>query len=171
VTEPGATEREVYLPPGRWVDFWRAVEYRPRRGGLRVRRARVLAGRHEETVPAPLDELPLMVRAGAVLPLLPADVDTLAGYGPGPDAVPFSKRRGRLELIAFPRGRWRGTFFRGEKLRSVVRGRRWTLTIRGKRVRRYRLQAALPFEACGGGRVLRRTFRLRSGRIRVRACD
>ena len=76
-----------------------------------------------QTVPAPLEELPLMVRAGAVLPLLPADVDTLASYGPGPDAVPLSKRRGRLDLIAFPRGRWRGTFFRGEKLRSVARRR------------------------------------------------
>ncbi len=170
VVEPGATERELYLPPGRWVDFWRALDYKPRRGTLRLRRARVLAGGHEQTVPAPLEELPLMVRAGAVLPLLPADVDTLASYGPGPDAVPFSRRRGRLHLIAFPRGRWRGTFFRGEKLRSVVRGKRWDLVIRGKRTRRYVVQAALPFEACGGGRVVRRSVRLRSGRIRVRGC-
>jgi alpha-glucosidase (family GH31 glycosyl hydrolase) len=172
VIEPGATERELYLPRGRWVDFWRAVSYREKRGGLRLRRGpvRVLSGRHEETVPAPLDELPLMVRASAVLPLLPADVDTLASYGPGPDAVPLSKRRGRLDLIAFPRGRWKGTFFRGEKLRSVVRGRSWTLTIRGKRMRRYRLQAALPFKACGGGRIFRESFRLRSGRITVQAC-
>ncbi len=28
-------------------------------------------GRREVTVPAPLDRLPLMIRAGAVLPLLP----------------------------------------------------------------------------------------------------
>ena len=98
-----------------------------------------------------------MVRAGAVLPLLPADVDTLASYGPGPDAVPLSARRGRLDLIAFPRGRWRGTFLRGEKLRSVVRGKRWDLVIRGKRTRRYVVQAALPFKACGGGRIVRRS--------------
>ena len=170
VIEPGATERELYLPPGRWIDFWRSVAYREKRGDLRLGRARVLAGGHEETLPAPLDELPLLVRAGAVLPLLPADVDTLASYGPGPDAVPLSRRRGRLDLIAFPRGRWRGTFFRGERLRSVVRGRRWDLVIRGKRERRYVVQAALPFDACGGGRIVRRSFRLRSGRISVRGC-
>jgi alpha-glucosidase (family GH31 glycosyl hydrolase) len=170
VVEPGATERELYLPPGRWVDFWRSLDYKPRRGALRLRRARVLAGGHEETVPAPLEELPLMVRAGAVLPLLPADVDTLASYGPGRDAVPFSRRRGRLDLIAFPRGRWRGTFFRGEKLRSIVRGKRWDLVIRGKRTRRYVVQAALPFETCSGRRIVRRSVRLRSGRIRVKGC-
>ena len=89
-----------------------------------------------------------MVRAGAVLPLLPADVDTLASYGPGPDAVPLRKRRGRLDLIAFPRGRWRGTFFRGEKLRSTERRERWDLVIRGKRKRRYALQAALRSSRC-----------------------
>ena len=170
VIEPGATERDLYLPPGRWIDFWRSVSYREKRGNLRVQRARVLNGRREATVPAPLEELPLMVRAGAVLPLLPADVDTLASYGPGPDAVPLKKRRGRLDLIAFPRGRWKGTFFHGEKLRSVVHGRKWDLVIHGKRKRRYRLQAALPFETCGGSRIVRRNFRMRRGRIRVRAC-
>ncbi len=111
-----------------------------------------------------------MVRAGSVLPLLPADVDTLASYGPGRGAVPLSRRRGRLDLIAFPRGRWKGTFFRGEKLRSVVRGKRWDLTIRGKRTRRYVVQAALPFKACGGGRIVRLSVRLRRGRISVFGC-
>ncbi len=80
---PGATERDLYLPPGSWVDFWRALAYREKQGDLRLRRARVLAGRRQATVPAPLDELPLMVRAGAVLPLLPADVDTLASLRAG----------------------------------------------------------------------------------------
>jgi alpha-glucosidase (family GH31 glycosyl hydrolase) len=181
VIEPGATERELYLPPGRWVDFWRAVSYREKRGTLRLERAKVIAGGHEDTLPAPLDELPLMVRAGAVLPLLPADVDTLASYGPGPDAVPLSARRGRLDLMAFPRGRWKGTFFRGEKIRSVVRGKRWELRIRGNRMRRYRIQAALPFAPCeisgatGTARflanhVVRAKFRLRKGRISITAC-
>ena len=84
--------------------------------------------------------------------------------------MPLSRRRGRLDLIAFPRGRWRGTFFRGEKLRSVVRGQRWDLTIRGKRTRRYVVQAALPFKACGGGRIVRLSVRLRRGRISVCGC-
>ena len=83
VFEPGATERELYLPPGRWVDFWRALAYKPRRGGLRLGRARVLAGGHEETVPAPLEELPLMVRAAPSCRCCPADVDTLPSTGRG----------------------------------------------------------------------------------------
>ena len=42
VIEPGATERDLYLPPGRWVDFWRSVAYREKRGDLRLApRARV----------------------------------------------------------------------------------------------------------------------------------
>jgi hypothetical protein len=183
VIEPAATDRDLYLPPGRWIDFWRSVSYREKSGDLRVRRARLLNGRREATVPAPLDELPLMMRAGAVLPLLPADVDTLAPWGPGPDAVPFERRRGRLDLIAFPRGRWHGTFFRGEKLRSVVRGHHWKLVIRGNRKRTYKLQAALPFRACSvkwlgnrtahwvfRGRMLRGRYRASHGWIRVNAC-
>ena len=32
VVEEGATERELYLPEGRWIDFWRSVSYRPGSG-------------------------------------------------------------------------------------------------------------------------------------------
>jgi hypothetical protein len=171
VIEPGADTRDLYLPPGRWIDLWRSVSYREKRGDLRLRRAHGLAGRREMTVPAPLEELPLMVRAGAVLPLLPADVDTLAAYGPGPDATPFRKRRGRLDLIAFPRGRWHGRFFHGEKLRSVVRRHQWELVIRGKRKRRYALQAALPFKPCSvtaRGEPVRFRYSRRTHVLRVR---
>jgi alpha-glucosidase (family GH31 glycosyl hydrolase) len=189
VIEPGATERDLYLPPGRWVDFWRALGYDRRSGGLALRRARVLSGRREATVPAPIDELPLMLRAGAVLPLLPADVDTLAGYGPGRDAVPLSRRRGRLDLVALPRGTWRGGFHRGERLSSRERRGRWELRVRGKRRRRYALQASLatlrrPFRPCTvrlGGRavrfryhrrtrVLRAAFTIRRGTVTVARC-
>ena len=119
------------------------------------------------------------MRAGAVLPLLPAG-DTLAPYV----VRPAVERRPRLDLIAFPRGRWRGTFFRGEKLRSIARRQRWDLTIRGKRKRRYALQAALPFEPCsvmvgddpvrfrysGRTRVLRVVFAARRATATVKAC-
>jgi alpha-D-xyloside xylohydrolase len=48
--------RRLYLPPGVWVDYWT---------GERV------AGGHSITRLAPLDILPLYVRAGAILPLGP----------------------------------------------------------------------------------------------------
>ena len=76
------TEREgdgratLYLPAGRWVDLWRSVRYSRSRGGLELRRARTLRGRRTVRLPAPLDELPLLARAGTVLPLLSPDVDT-----------------------------------------------------------------------------------------------
>src|SRR5215472_4859458 len=56
VTEKGATEREVYLPPGLWRDFWTEKEVE---GGGAVSRAVDLA------------TLPLYVRAGSILPTGP----------------------------------------------------------------------------------------------------
>ena len=57
VTEPGATKRSVYLPPAAgWYDFW---------SGLRLS-----AGTTVEA-PAPLDRIPVYVRAGSILPLGP----------------------------------------------------------------------------------------------------
>jgi alpha-glucosidase (family GH31 glycosyl hydrolase) len=65
VVEPGATSRRLYLPRGRWVDFWR--------------RRTVLRGPAEVTVPAPIGRLPLLVRAGARIPVLPRRIESLYG--------------------------------------------------------------------------------------------
>ncbi len=76
VLEEGATRRSVWLPPGRWFDFWTGV---PLDGGRRI------------TVDAPLETLPLLVRGGALLPMgprmqhvdqVPCDPLTLHLYGP-----------------------------------------------------------------------------------------
>jgi alpha-glucosidase (family GH31 glycosyl hydrolase) len=57
VTEQGQDEREVYLPEGNeWYDFWTNVKYQ---GGQTVK------------VPAPIERIPLFVKAGSVLPLGP----------------------------------------------------------------------------------------------------
>ncbi|HVJ09533.1 MAG TPA: glycoside hydrolase family 31 protein [Acidisarcina sp.] len=56
VTEEGATSRSVYLPQATWFDFWT---------GERVEGGRTLQAS------APLDRLPLYVRAGSILPLGP----------------------------------------------------------------------------------------------------
>ena len=89
VLDPGARERDVYLPPGRWIDLWRSARYRERRGDLALGRAAVLGGGRTATVPAPLDELPLLVRAGAAVAMLDPAVDSLAGYA---DAATASSR-------------------------------------------------------------------------------
>jgi sulfoquinovosidase len=160
VLRPGATERELYLPRGRWVDVWRSVRHDDGGGALALGAPRVLDGGREVTVPAPLDELPLLARAGTILPLLWPDVDTLADYGAGAKGVVrLADRRDRLDLLAFPRGSSRARFNDSETLVSRERRlsrrspRAWTLAVRGERTRLYRLQASLgtltrPFRPC-----------------------
>ncbi|MFO7321011.1 MAG: glycoside hydrolase family 31 protein [Chloroflexota bacterium] len=65
VVRPGATTREFPLPHGVWVDWWTG---RTLEGGRRV------------TVDAPLNRLPLFVRSGAVVPLLPANATPGSRY-------------------------------------------------------------------------------------------
>ena len=124
--------------------------YRRRDGAFLPGRGPALAGGREHTLPAPLDELPLLVRAGAVLPLLPADVDTLAPYGRG-RTVRLSERRDELTLLAFPRGRWRGRFGERGRLEAREGSRSWCLAITAGEKRTYTLRAALG--------ALRRPFR------------
>jgi alpha-D-xyloside xylohydrolase len=55
VTEQGVTSRSVYLPAGSdWFNFWTNERFR---GGQRM------------TVSAPIDTIPVFVRAGSILPL------------------------------------------------------------------------------------------------------
>ena len=144
VIEPGQRERSAYLPAGAWIDFWRAIRFDERSGALRLRSApRVLSGRRTVTVPAPLHELPLFLRAGAVLPLLPPDVETLAAHGSDPSIVHVRDRRTRMRLIAFPRGSSTSAFNARERLHSRESRRGWALTVRGARRRAYRLEASL----------------------------
>jgi alpha-glucosidase (family GH31 glycosyl hydrolase) len=63
VVQRGATAKETWLPPGKWVDLADLVVY---------------DGQRRVTIPAPLTKLPLLVRDGAMVPLLDASIDTLA---------------------------------------------------------------------------------------------
>jgi alpha-glucosidase (family GH31 glycosyl hydrolase) len=77
VTRKCATQWTVYLPEGVWHDYWTQRAYQGP-GGV--------------TVPAPLETLPLFVRAGAIIPLGPVkqhDGDS------APDV---------LSLLIYPRG-------------------------------------------------------------------
>jgi alpha-glucosidase len=173
---PGQTQRTVYLPSGHWIDFWRALSYRSEDGSLRLGRARTLTGSRDVTVPAPLEELPMMVRAGAILPLLPPTTQTLAGYGAS-STVGLDDVGRRLHLVAFPRGKSKSPFGENGGLRSKERKRSWKLTIR--RAKRYRisLEASLttlrrklrPCQVRLNGRKLRRkAWSARQGVLRVR---
>ena len=176
VVEPGATEKRVYLPEGRWIDFWRAVSYREADGSLRLGAADLMRGRESVAVNAPLDRLPLLARAGAIVPLLPASVDTLADYPSGGRAadgvVGLDDVRGRLDLLAFPRGGSQSALGDGGSARSRETRRGWRLRVQGLRGTRFALSASLAtlhrgFEPCRvtlkGRRIRRKRWSYDSG--------
>ena len=170
VVAAGQSARSVRLPRGRWL---RGLSYRSKDGAWLARRARTLRGARTLTVRAGVDELPLFVRSGALLPLLGADVDTLADHGTG--VVHLEDRAGRLRLLAFPRGRSRARIYDDEGVRSRLQPRVWTLTLSQHRTRRLDIEAVLPWRACGRGVRVRAgvthlTVHIRSGRIRVQRC-
>jgi alpha-glucosidase (family GH31 glycosyl hydrolase) len=142
VYQPGQTRRNLYLPGGRWIEFWRALAYRSSDGALRLHRAPVLKGARSISVPAPLDRLPLMIRVGAILPLLPPAVQTLSGYGSAA-TIGLDDLGNRLHLVAFPRGRSRSAFGENGGLRSKERRHSWRLTLRRAEGHRIVLDASL----------------------------
>lgn len=56
--------RDIYLPEGRWIDFWTDALHA---GPVTL-----------DDYPAPIERIPLFVRLPAIIPMLPEDVDTLA---------------------------------------------------------------------------------------------
>ena len=56
VTDPAVNTRPLYLPAGRWYDFWSGVS---------------AEGPHRLDAAAPLERLPLYLRAGSIVPLGP----------------------------------------------------------------------------------------------------
>src|SRR5690606_30670611 len=71
VTEPGVTSTDVYLPAGQWVNFYTGAWFNS-------------AGEWVTAVPVQVDglfRLPLFVRAGAIVPLMAVDDQTMNLYG------------------------------------------------------------------------------------------
>ncbi|HUJ57861.1 MAG TPA: TIM-barrel domain-containing protein [Kofleriaceae bacterium] len=90
VIEPGATTRDVVLPPGTWVD---------RATGIPVSGD----GQTSITVPAPLDAIPLWYRAGSIVPMFALPADTLLGAStPGVTSYTDPALGGELRLIVTP---------------------------------------------------------------------
>ncbi|HWI66468.1 MAG TPA: glycoside hydrolase family 31 protein [Symbiobacteriaceae bacterium] len=104
VVAEGANQRRVYLAEGVWYDYW---TNRQIRGGRYI------------TAAAPLETIPLYVRAGAILPLAPErpstggawDALTLAIYpGEGPSSFTLYEDDG--ETTAYEHGVTTATEFR-----------------------------------------------------------
>ena len=68
VTQPNAVSRSVILPAGNdWVDFWSGRAYR---GGQRI------------VVDSPLDQIPILVKAGSIVPMGPQVQSTADAQDP-----------------------------------------------------------------------------------------
>jgi len=114
VVTPG-TERAVHLPGGTWVDYW---------SGAR------LTGPLDTVVEAPLDRVPLFVRAGAILPKIPDDVMTLVPWTrTGTPPVPTLDDRRVYEV--YPGALRDLTDFEGRHLAAGSEGGRTTLRLTG----------------------------------------
>jgi alpha-glucosidase (family GH31 glycosyl hydrolase) len=170
VVREGATSRSVRLPRGRWSA---GLAYRAKDGAWLARRAPARRGGRSVRVRAGVDELPLFVRAGALLPILTPDVATLSDRRGG--GVRLADRAGRLRLLAFPRGRSKARIYDRESARSHLTAREWTLTLSQSRRRRVDVEAVLPWRPCGHGVSVRNgvahlTVRIRSGAVRLQRC-
>ena len=124
VIRPDETERTVYLPKGRWVDLWRSAD-----AGLRkLKRAKVLKGGREVTVPAPLEELPMFVRLGSELELLPRGGPSwkraVKRSKDRRSLLAFGGRKARISRSAQPRRHVVQWALRKEPTRLVHRGKR-----------------------------------------------
>jgi hypothetical protein len=63
VITAGAMKRRLYLPKGEWANYWTGE---------------VFTGGQHLDIPAPLEQIPILVRAGSVIPLMDAAIETLA---------------------------------------------------------------------------------------------
>jgi alpha-D-xyloside xylohydrolase len=114
VLTPG-TQRAVHLPQGAWVDYW---------SGARI------TGPLDTVVDAPLDRIPLFVKAGAILPRIPEDVMTLVPWtGAGAPPVPTLDDRRVYEIYPGPPRELRD--FEGRRLAVSAEGGRTTLRLSG----------------------------------------
>ena len=145
VVRSGQERQRIYAPRGRWLDFWESLHYAVNRDGAYLpRRPQLLKGGRSHELDASLGRLPMLIRAGAMLPLLPADVDTLASYGSRPGLVNLADRRRRISLAAFPRGRSQARFYERGRLISRERRGKWRLRAEGRTpVRRFDVRATL----------------------------
>jgi alpha-D-xyloside xylohydrolase len=65
VMQEGASSRSLYLPRGSWVNYWTG---------------KLIEGGQDVSVPAPLEQIPILLRAGSILPFISPETPTLAQH-------------------------------------------------------------------------------------------
>jgi alpha-D-xyloside xylohydrolase len=100
VLEKQVATRPVYLPPGGWFDFWTQA---------------YLDGGQTVTWSGDPTQMPLYVRAGAIVPRVPADVQSLAdtAYVDNPEVRTWD---GALDLLVYPSDESHVTVYDGTEI-------------------------------------------------------
>lgn len=133
------TQRTVHLPEGEWLDYWSGERF---------------AGPTDLVVDAPLDRVPLYVKAGTILPRIPEDVMTLVPWtGAGAAPVPTLDDRRVYDL--YPGAARAIQDFEGRRLQVSGDSGRTSLSLAGAPARVtvvWRFQH--PTHATLGGRPL-----------------
>jgi len=142
VLEDGIRRRVVAVQCDGMVELWRAVGYDPANRAHHLTGAGTAAAHDagEVTLHAPLDEVPVLVRPGAVLCLLSPVVDTLAPYGESWVRAELVDDR---VLLAFPSRAWSGALSDGLSASSAVDDTGWVLEVEGFSDHRVLIEADL----------------------------
>jgi alpha-glucosidase (family GH31 glycosyl hydrolase) len=161
VIEPEQTRRKLYLPRGKWVDFWRTFSYDETSGAIDLDTTRLKNGGGWRTLPAPATEIPLLIRAGGMITTLDPDVDTLSPFGTDPSIIHLTDRSAR-NLFAFPRGKSTGRFDAGKHGRIIsTEGRAgFKLKIKDNQARAWTIKASTS--------TLKKPFRVRCVKLNGR---
>jgi alpha-glucosidase (family GH31 glycosyl hydrolase) len=125
ILAPGCTARRIVLPEGRWTDL--------------LDPTRSFTGPAEIEVEVGPDDIPVFVRAGAVLALLPEDVDSLSPYVADP-----GDRRNVLAFAGDPRQSWTGSIGAQLSCRTETTDDSWTLELLAPRPFAWDVSAWLP---------------------------
>ncbi len=109
VVQTGQTSNSFYLPAGKWISYWDD---------------RVFDGGATVTIPAPIDEVPLFVKAGSIIPMQPVveytdqlpadDIDVAVYPNPGIPAS-FTLYEDDGKTLDYQSGSFSETVF-GEKM-------------------------------------------------------
>jgi len=133
VLAPGATSRRVTLPPGRWFDLFDSRRHFDGSGSVDLE--------------VGIEDVPVLVRAGAVLGLLPTEVASLSPY-----AAPLPDRR-EVWVFPAPGQGGSGDLGPGVAYASSWQGDEWSLRLMAPRAFRWEVAVRLPHRpADAGGR-------------------
>jgi len=112
VVTRGDRSRTFLSPPGSWVDWWSGQQ---------------LEGAVEHRVEAPLDHLPLYLRAGGIVPMLRPSIDSLAPTTEPERVDSYASDAGLLYWVLTPGAADSFTVFDGSELRHDTSEGAWNL--------------------------------------------